>query len=52
MNTFAWKWWRFAWLAHSYNSDRVTVYDYSGTWESVCGRLCFMVKRAEQETRP
>jgi len=49
MDTFKWKLWRFAWLAHKTYSWRTTVIDGSGTWKSIFNfRLCVLVdKRGE-----
>lgn len=52
MNTFAWKWWRVAWLVHANWGWSTTVYDDSGRWEKLIGPICILVKRGYNVQEP
>ena len=47
MDTFKWKWWRFACLADPSWGVSTTVYDGSGRWRKVFGPLCILLDRAD-----
>lgn len=51
MNTFKWKFWRFAWLTHPNWGWRTTVYDYSGRWEKVFGPLCILAQQDQEQPK-
>ena len=44
METFKWKFWRFAWMTHAKWGWATTVIDGSGRWVKLFGSLYFLAE--------